>query len=45
MTGVMEHCDDKGKSIVMIRSWRIVMAKVMEHCDDKGLEHCDDKGH
>ena len=42
MTGVMEHCDDKGMehcddgawNIVMSSSWSILKKVVREHCDD-----------
>ena len=42
---VMEHCDEKNSgalcwqgpwSIVMIRSWNIVMTIILGHYDDKG---------
>ena len=41
MTGVMDHCDDKGMEHLMSRPWNILMTCVMELCDDKGMEHCD----
>ena len=52
MKNYIEHCDGKGHgelwwpgscSIVMTRSWNIVMTRIMEHCDDTIIEHCDDK--
>ena len=33
----LEHCDDKGMSIVFTGA--------MEDCDDNGMEHCNDKGY
>ena len=36
MAGVMEHCEEKG--------WSILMTCVMELCDAKGMEHCDYQG-
>ena len=34
--GVMDDCDDRGWSIVMIGPWSIVMTGVMEPCDVSG---------
>ncbi len=36
MIGYLEHCDEKG--------WSILMTGSKEHCADNGMEHCDEKG-
>ena len=33
------------QSIVMTRTYNIVMCSVMEHCNEKDVENCEDKGH
>ena len=44
ITGVVEHCDDKGMEHGMRRTGSVLMTCITEFCDDKGMEHCDYRG-
>ena len=44
ITGVLEHCDDKGMEPFDEKAMDILVTCVMQLCDDKGMEHCDEKG-
>ena len=38
MTGVMEHCDERGHGAQRFKGpWSIGMTKAMDHCDDECL--------
>ena len=37
MTGLMEHCDDRGQGALWGKGlWGMVITGVKEHCDERG---------